>query len=147
MASIHKKNSAIARDLVQRLTVRTSLTIVAGTDSNGCPTIAIGAGSPGGQNAFIRLLELPSIGTNAVGNSQDSYGPSVAQLVLETSTIANVELLTVSNQWLLLGELFRVGMEVDLYLSANGTAPVIAGITGTPAATFNNLYMSPMMGM
>lgn len=149
MASIHKKIVAMSRDLADRLTVRLNgtLALVQSFDTNGNPTIAIGAGSAGGQNAFIRLIESPSLGVNAVGNSQDSYGPNICQVALETSSVANVPLLTIANDVLLMGELFGLKTRLEVYLSSNGTAPVLGSITGTPAATYESLYFAPMKNM
>jgi hypothetical protein len=102
--SIHKKAVAVVRDLANRVSARLggstyaagSLAVTTGFDTSGYPTMSVGAGSAGGQNAFIRVIEAPSLGTNAVGNAQDSYGPLIAQVALETIVIGSTLALAAS---------------------------------------------------
>lgn len=107
---------------------RRGFTVVNGFDTNGLPTIALGAGTAGTQSAFIRVEAIPSIGTDSVGLTQRAFGPHVIQMVIETSSVANVSLVTEANKLPILGEVLGRGTRVELYLSANGTAPAVAGI-------------------
>jgi hypothetical protein len=90
MASIHKKNVAVVKDLANRVQVRLpSLAVTTGFDATGNPTLSVGALTTGTQSAFVRLIEFPSLGVNAVGNAQDSYGPSIVQVALETQSLGS----------------------------------------------------------
>lgn len=104
-------------------------TVVTGFDTNGNPTVSVGALTAGSQSAFIRLKAIDSIGTDSVGNTQRAFGPHVIQLVLETSTIASVPLLTGANMVPLLAELVSRGTRVELYMSANTNAVDVSDIT------------------
>jgi hypothetical protein len=89
MASIHKKNVAIVKDLANRVQLRlgTALTVTTGFDATGNPTMSVGPLTTGTQSAFVRFIEFPSLGVNAVGNAQDSYGPNIAQIALECQSL------------------------------------------------------------
>lgn len=108
---------------------RRGYTVVNGFDTNGNPTIALGAGTAGSQSAFIRCLAVASLGTDSVGNTQRSFGPHSLQLVLETSTIAATPLLTGANMLPIMGEVLSRGTRVELYMSANANAVDVADIT------------------
>lgn len=102
--------------------------VVNGVDTNGLPTIQIGAGTAGTQSAFIRVKPVDSIGTDSVGNTQRSFGPHIIQVCIETSTIANVGLLLESAKTPLLGEVMGRGTSVEVYMSANTVAATVATI-------------------
>lgn len=114
-------------------------TVTNGFDStSGNPTILVGAGTIGSQSAFVLVKAYPSIGTDSVGNTQRSFGPHVVQIVLETSTIADVALMTEANKMPLMAEIMGRGTRVELYMSANGNAPDVADITtGNLKAVWN----------
>lgn len=138
--SILKTAFALQREIGNKLSVRygalaTPLAVALSADSSGNPTISIGAGSPGGQNLFIRIIEFPSLGVDSVGGSQVSYGPHKIQLAMETSGTTGVPVTTSANQFPALLELFRHGAMLELYLDTNGNNPsasslVVANLVG-----------------
>lgn len=117
----------------------------AGFDANGDATLAIGAGTAGTQSAFIRVKGVAGFGKDILGTTQNVFTPHIIQLALETSTIASVTLMTTANVTLLLGELLKFGVRVELYLSANTVAPVVGTITGAPLAVFEPHIQYPLM--
>lgn len=135
-----EKAVQIARQLAEDLGLRTGLAVVKGVDSSGNPTIALGTGVAGSQSAFLRCLQQSSLGTDGVGLTQRVYTPHIIQIVLETSTLANVPLLTGVNEAKVWYDTTKFGTRVELYLSANGTGPSVAGITGSPAVVIDDLW-------
>lgn len=121
------KHIELAQSLKGSLSRR--FTVTEGFDASGLPTLLVGAGTAGSQSAFIRVKPIDSIGTDSLGLTQRSFGPHVIQVVLETSTIANVALMLESNKLPLLGELLGRGTRVELYMSANTNAVDVADIT------------------
>ncbi len=115
----------LASDLQRR-----GYTVAQGTASDGAPTIAIGAGTAGSQSAFIKIARFSagSGSLNAIGTALDSPVPLLVQVVIETSTIANVGLLTAANLLPIVTECVKPGSRVELYMSANTAAPSAAGI-------------------
>lgn len=126
----------IAQELAAEITARTNLAVVQGADVNGNPTLAVGAGTAGSQSAFIKLTPVASLQTDALGLAQRVYGPHIMQFVVETSSVANVALLTMANLLSMFGAGADWATKIEMYLSANGVAPAAAGITGTPALSF-----------
>lgn len=138
-----QKAVAIARQLAETIALRTGLAVVSGVDSSGNPTVAVGTGAAGSQSAFIRVKADydPALESDAVGNAQRRYAPHVIQLVLETSTIANVSLVTEVNKAKLLKEVFQFGTKVELYMSANTNAVEVSDITSANLkATIDDLW-------
>lgn len=126
------KSSVIVRVMAEQLALRTGLTTVVGVDSSGNPTISVGAMTAGTQSAFIRVKQDydPSLQLDGIGNVQRVYTPHVVQLVVETSTIANVPLLTGANFSMILYEALYPRAKVELYMTANTTPPSVTGISG-----------------
>lgn len=117
MATVLQRN--IAEELGFRLS---SLALVQSVGSSGDPTILLGAGTAGSQSAFIRIVPEDTIQTNSVGLTQTVYTPHKVQVVLETSTIANVALMLEANKIALFQSVLHPGAKVELYMSANANA-------------------------
>lgn len=127
--SISHKALALSRVMLDNLTLRlasSGLAIAQSYDSSGNPVISVGPGTAGGQNAVVRIIAYPSIGTNSLGIAQDSYTPHVIQIATEASATAGVDIMTEANKLPILGESLRTGCKVELYQSANLTAPSTA---------------------
>lgn len=107
-------------------------------DADGEPFFSIGAGTAGSQSAIIKYKTYPPLGVDAIGNTPRAFTPVTCQVVLETSTIANVALLTEINELALVGELSHRGNRLELYMTANTVAVTVGGITsGNLKATFD----------
>ncbi len=102
--------------------VRKGYTVTDTVDSSNNAALALGAGTAGSQSAYIKVKPIDSIGTDSIGLTQRSFGPHVIQVVLETSTIANVSLLTGANLLAIMGCILPMGTRVELYMSANTNA-------------------------
>lgn len=114
---------------IQAALAKRFATVSGGFDSSGNPTIQVGAGTIGSQSAFLRVKAVDPIGTDSLGLTQRSFGPHVVQVVLETSSVANVALLLESAKLPLLAEVCARGTRVELYMSANGNAADVTDIT------------------
>jgi hypothetical protein len=131
------KSLSLASELRDALARRTTLTVSGiGFDTDGGAWLRVGTAGAGNQTAVIKCKEVAPVGSDIVGNAARGYAQHVMQVVLETSTVANVALLTEANKIAIMGEVFRRGTRVELYLSANTNATGLEDITGTPAATW-----------
>lgn len=148
MSLLKKKSQVIARSMVEDLTVRLpSLTVAAGVDASGWPTISINDATPATteQNFFIRIMEMPSLGLDSFGNAQQSYGPHVIQLAMETSTVASLGFPTDANRLHVMGECLAQGARFEVYLEDNGTIPVVGSLVAAKlVGTFESLRFPPM---
>ncbi len=134
----------VGDELAKRLSTMTPVTV--GTDGNGNTTISCGAGTAGSKSAFIRYTAAsagPAL--NAIGQAADVPTPSVCQLVTEKNyegaTDGVTDILGPAELAPLLMVLCTFGTRLDWYRTANGTAPTVSGITGTPdASVYPNLY-------
>lgn len=139
-----KMASVLQRDIAEELGLRLSaLTLVQTTGTAGDPVITLGALTAGSQSAFIRIATEATLQLNSVGVAQTVYAPHIVQVVLETSTIANVALMLESNKFPLFGVLLAHGAKVELYMTANTNAVEETDITSAnlkatfyPAAYF-----------
>jgi hypothetical protein len=117
------KSQALIAELRDALAKRFATVSPVQFDTDGNPFILVGAGTAGSQSALVKLRgETVAGAVDGLGLTQRSYSPHIAQVVLETSTIANVALMTEANKLVLLGEVTKFGTRVDLYMSANTNA-------------------------
>jgi hypothetical protein len=107
-------------------------------DSDGEPYMTIGSNAAAGQQyAVLKVKTILPLGVDSLGLAARGYATVVCQLVEETSTIANVPLLTQANQLLILGELGHRGARIELYMTANTVAATVGAIiAGNLKATF-----------
>jgi hypothetical protein len=145
---LKKKSAAIARNLADNLAVRLPLLVVtSGTDASGNPTVNVNDGTPATteNNLFLRVLEMPSLGLDSLGNAQQSYGPHVIQMAMETSTLAGLGFPTDAVRLSVMGEVLQMSTRVEVYLEANGTVPSVSSLLAANlVATFENLRFAPM---
>lgn|SRR5574343_315488 len=116
------KSQALAAELRDALAKRfptVSDILFAG---DGSPYVLVGAGTAGSQSAIVKVSAEQPLGVDGLGLTPRAFSPHVMQVVLETSTIANVGLMTEANKLALLGEVEKFGTKVELYMSANTNA-------------------------
>jgi hypothetical protein len=147
--SLSKKTSqALSREVANRLRKwLPSLTVTEGVDASSNPTITVddGTSAAGEQNFFMRIIEMPSLGLDSLGNAQQSYGPHVWQLAMETSSVSGVGLTTDANRLPVFGELLRTAARLEVYLETNGTKPTVSTVDAAKLkATYESLYFAPM---
>lgn len=135
-----EKAVQIARQLAEDLGLRTGLAVVKGVDASGNPTISLGTLTAGSQGAFIRVTQESSIQVDGIGNPQRVYTPHIIQLVLELSTTTKVAIVKEDLLAQVIYDTTKFGTKVELYNSANTVAPSVAGITGSPVVTINDLW-------
>lgn len=120
------KSLSLVQELRDRLTRRTTLAVgELSFDTDGGAWFVVGAGTAGTQSMLIKSKEIAPVGFDGIGLAARGYTPTVLQVAVETSTIANVSLLTQANMVPLLGEVLRQGARVELYMSANTVAPAL----------------------
>lgn len=114
------KSQATAQLITDKLKHLFSDARDAGFDTDGFPLLRVGDGTAGSQSALVKVKDIPQIGKDSLGLAQETFTPEVIQVVLESSTIANVALMTEANKAQLLNVLIAVGAsKCELYLSAN----------------------------
>ncbi len=116
------KSQALAAELRDALAKRFATVSDVKFDTDGSPYVLVGAGTAGSQSALVKISGEQPLGVDGLGLTPRSFSPHVAQVVLETSTIANVALMTEANKLAFLGEVEKFGTKIELYMSANGNA-------------------------
>lgn len=138
MASPTAKSLALLLELRDRLARRTTLAMGdVAFDTDECPYFLVGTGVAASQSMLVKASGIQPVGKDGIGLDARAFTPSVLQVVLEASgTDTGSPLMTGANLIPLLGEVFRQGTRVELYLSANGSTTVVGDITGTPVAVW-----------
>jgi len=116
------KSQALAAELRDALAKRFATVSSVLFDTDGSPYVLVGAGTAGSQSAIVKVSAEQPLGVDGLGLTPRAFTPHVMQVVLETSTIANVALMTEANKLALLGEVEKWGTKVELYMSANTNA-------------------------
>jgi hypothetical protein len=125
------KSQALAAEIRDALAKRFTTVSAVRFDTDGSPYVLVGAGTAGSQSAIVKISAEQPLGVDGFGLTPQAFTPHVAQVVLETSTIANVALMTEANKLALLGEVEKFGTKIELYMSANtnavGTEDIVSG--------------------
>lgn len=127
----HKALST-ARQLREDLAIRLSaLGAVAAFDTtdDANPLVLLGTQTVGQQNAIVRVKSQVTAEKTSLGLAQRVYSPHIIQVLVEASATADVAILNIKNLMLLLGEVMKHGVKVELYMSANTTVVAVAEIT------------------
>lgn len=136
------KALALREELAAELKLRPTASALAQAKSFGTAgecDLAVGAGVAGGDNVFVRIKTVTTLQKDVLGLDQQVFTPHIAQVVLEAEEVgatAEAAVGTWATRLAVLGGLIQRGIAVELYLSANGTAPTSAGITGAPTAVY-----------
>lgn len=149
------KTVALARYLKDAFSFRFSgavqsganLAVTTGTDTNGYPTILIGAGTSTTNSMFIRLINDASLGVDVLGLAQNVYTPVKIQIAIEEVSGAGAHAVTYLDLFTALGELFLRGSKVELWIEATATAPSLTTFNTASKlkATFDTHYQYPLM--
>lgn len=131
MSATSYKANAIAYELKNRLEKRFSSVSNVLFDTDNAPYLNVSQGTmaAGQQAAVVKIIAEQPMGVDGLGLTPRAFTPHRIQVVLETSTIANVALMTEANKLLLLGEVTHFGTLVELYMSANTNAVDTTDIT------------------
>jgi hypothetical protein len=129
------KSFALATELRSALANRFATVSEVLFDTDLAPYIAIGSLGANSQSAIVKIVTDQPLGVDGLGLSPRGFSPHRAQVVLETSTIANVPLMTGANNLLLMGEVLKFGMKTELWMTTNTT--VVSPGAGTLKATFD----------
>jgi len=117
-------------------------------DSNGWPSISVGPGGvPATGDATSSFVEVAPVTSfpqaDSLGLSQNVYTPMQVNLCIEATssglTGAALSKLNGTSLVQLFGALLPFGTVLNLYFIASGSAPGVAGITGTPAVVWNGI--------
>lgn len=123
--AISAKSLSLLQELKDRLSKRTSLAVGEIDIQSTGASLQVGTGVIGSQSMFIRALQIDPIGFDGIGLAARGYAQTVIQVAVEaTAASATTSLLTSANTINVLGEVLRQGSRVELYMSANGVAPV-----------------------
>lgn len=122
--AISAKSLSLLQELKDRLGRRTSLAVGEIDIQSTGATLQVGTGAIGSQSMFIRALQIDPLGFDGIGLAARGYAQTVIQIGLEQTAVANTAILTAINNLNVLGEVLRQGTRVELYMSANGVAPV-----------------------
>jgi hypothetical protein len=145
----NQKMELTAQSLVERLNLRLataadpvpaakSFTPDGAGGQDTVVTLTFGAGN-NSIKAIVRFATYPAPASGALdglGLPQRVYSPHIAKVIFDR----NVAGVTYTQKFALLGELFRVGMRVELY-TKDGGAGVIA-IADIAAAQFDSAFES-----
>jgi hypothetical protein len=149
------KTIALARYLKDAYSFRFSgiaqaganLAVTTGVDTNGYPTILIGAGTSTTNSMFIRIINDASLQVDVLGLAQNVYSPVKFQIAIEEVAATGVHAVTYLDFFTALGELFQRGSKVELWIEATATAPSLTTFNTASKlkATFDAHYQYPLM--
>lgn len=124
MSATSYKANALAYELKDRLARRFTLVSDVLFDTDGAPYLNVSQGTmaAGQQAAVVKVIAEQPLGVDGLGLTPRAFTPHRMQVVLETSTIANVALMTEVNKLYLLGEVTHFGTKTEVYMSANANA-------------------------
>lgn len=151
MASTQKAIE-IRNALKDALSVRLGLTCTESFDTDGNPTLLIGAAAANDAGCFIRVSAESSIQKDILGLSQNVWTPHIVDVAFEgdnsttTSVFPDQGGNTMSILLQVLAEVVTKGAKSRVWLGPTGTAPTVStfGTAGYLKATFDSLYY-PLM--
>lgn len=124
-------------DIALRLPVQAALGLTVANDASGNPYLILGANTTTTQSALILIKGVTGFGKDILGLTQNVFTPHIVQICFEMSTITNVPYVTADIMLKLLGEVLKLGVQVDIYLTANTVMPTAAA-PGTLLGSFTN---------
>lgn len=138
------KAFALIADIASELSLRSSVSALAqtqSTDTDGFPTLLVGAASTTAEGFFLKIAPETSLFKDAIGNTQVKYTGLVAQVVFEANYAGSSDGVADVQKWTsklpIIAMLGAKGLKIEVYESSNGTAPTAAGIAANKLkATF-----------
>lgn len=125
-----KKALAMADELASELKQRQSaLAITQSFDTDSNPLIKVGAGTAGAKGGLIKIMPIAvPYAKDILGLAAEVYTPHVVQIGVEANNAAGAaaDVNTWVELMLLIGPVVLRGARVEIYQSANGTAPTAA---------------------
>jgi hypothetical protein len=136
------KANAISHAIADALKLRLpAIALVEGLDASGNPTIQLGAGTAGAAGGLIRIVPQEwSLAKDILGLTANIYTPHAAQICFEANVTSGsgADVNTIATQSLVFMEVALHGTRVDVFQTANGTAPVVASfVESNRKATFD----------
>lgn len=123
-----KKAVDLAFDYVSELNQRSTLAASISYDTDGSPLIKVGDGSAGDKGGIVKYAPIDWPAKDILGLTSQIYTPHVCQIAVEAVSSAGAEPNDWATKVLLLGLALSRGTRVEIYESANGTAPSAATI-------------------
>jgi hypothetical protein len=145
-----KKALALADDLASELKQRQSaLAVTQSFDTDANPLVQVGAGTAGSKGGLIKIkpIDMPW-SKDILGNQAEVFTPHVIQLGVEANPAggAGADVNDRVTELLLLATLAARGTRVEVYESANGTAPTAATlVSANLKASFEANVQYPMV--
>jgi len=138
----------LAHQIASNLKLRLpALTITEGFDTDESPTIQVGAGTAGSAGGFIKVRPVDwPLAKDSLGLTAPTYVPSVIQIGLEANPAgAGADINDWATLMALIGEAVWHNATVEIFNSANGTAPTAATLVAANLqATFDSEIQYPM---
>jgi hypothetical protein len=136
------KAQELAHNLASELKIRMSdLVVTESFDTNGDPTIFIGALTAGSRSAIIRVKAIDwPLAKDVLGLASTIYTPHVIQLLTESNPTAGAgaDILTAQDELTLIATIAKRGTLVEWYKTANTVAVTVAAIiTGNLKASYD----------
>lgn len=124
-----KKALAMADELISDLNQRQSaLTVSLSYDTDSNPLVKVGTGTAGQPGALIKVMPISwPLAKDILGLTAEIFTPHVIRLNVEANFAGTTDNVADINTWaqqlLLVAAVVSKGARVEVYLSANGTAP------------------------
>lgn len=124
-----KKAQALADEMISELAQRQSaLAVTKSYDTDGSPLIRVGTGVIGAKGGLIKVTNIDwPLAKDVLGLTAEIFTPSVIKLNVEANYAGATDNVADINDWatqlLLMGICLARGARVEVYQSANGTAP------------------------
>jgi len=129
----------MAEDLARRFTTVSGITL--DSDSNPYFTVTLGTLVSDQECALIKLYSEQPLGTDGLGQTPRSFGPSSAIIVLEQlAGNSGTTVMTAKNVMNLVAEVAKFGVKIDLVLNAHTDAIDVSDTGDAPTATWEASY-------
>jgi hypothetical protein len=146
-----KKALAMAEELVSELRQRQkALAVALSYDTDGSPLVKVGDGGNGDAGALIKIMPISwPLAKDILGLDAQMFHPHVVKLGVELNNVGGggADINTWAIQLLIVAACVSKGARVEVYGSANGTAPNVADLANAAklAAVYEPSAQYPMI--